>query len=762
MGNAAGRRRGRGMKIDPPLKPSQLMASQPDASIWVSASAGTGKTKVLIARLLRLMLDGTAPEKILCITYTKTAAAEILNRLQEVTREWAIMDKAILVQALQNLADRAPNDDTIRRARSLFALILNAQGGMRIMTIHAFCQSILSRYPIEANVPTQFTVADEQQTSDLMNDAKHHLLWKGKRYAEDFLLFMDYLDEDNQNELLKTILAKRYYLLQLIQRFPTKQNYHTYLCGLFCIDPLLKKDELEKQFDKNMPNADLKKLLPILYASSTTMIKMAQAIENGNREDYCSAFVTNEKTPRKSMLVKAICDAHPWAEEFMLVEQQRVLTYIHTLDALNIVTATTALYSIVSAILAIYQTLKKTQGILDYEDQISATRALLCNSMQYQWVLYKLDNQIEHLLIDEAQDTSPAQWDIVDAVTDEFFAGLGRYESGERTVFVVGDEKQSIFSFQNADPQGFFDSGNKLETKALAVKQNWSKVGLHENFRSSPLILSLVDTVFADPAFASNITRGKEKIQHTAAHQDMPGKISLWPLAPYSKEMPTHIQQYRLAEKIAKYVNEQRKRPDIKEGDIMILVNRRNPMAPKLMKAFKDNDIPIMGPDRTVLAEHMAVKDCLSFMQFTLNAHDEYNTACLLKSPFIGFDDDALLDLRYRDTDKTLAQNLVDTGDKKINDYLHKHLLNAKTYSPVAFLHAILDQPCPNDEISGRRALIRHLGYDASDIIDSLIDAAYYYENAEPAQLQIFTIGCCRKRMSSKKSSRIRISRWCA
>lgn len=727
------------MKIDPPLKAPQLAASKPDASIWVSASAGTGKTKVLIARLLRLMLDGTAPEKILCITYTKSAAAEILDRLQDATRQWAIADKAHLVQALQNLTDRMPDDAMVRRARSLFALILNAQGGMRIMTIHAFCQSILSRYPIEANVPTQFTVADDQKTSDLMNDAKHHLLWEETGYNDDFLLFMDYLDEGNQNDLLKSILAKRYYLLQLIERFPTRQDYRAYLCALLDIDPGLDKEALQKQFDAGFPAADLQKLMPLLAASpAKTMAEMLQVLESRNPQDYLSLFVTDKKELRKSLLVKAIADAHPWAEDFMRAEQQRVLGHVSALDRLNIIAATTALYAIVSAILAIYQQIKRNKNILDYEDQISATRALLCDSAQYLWVLYKLDNQIEHLLIDEAQDTSPAQWDIVDAITDEFFAGIGRYESGERTVFVVGDEKQSIFSFQNADPQGFFDSGNKLAVKAVAAEQKWRKVGLHENFRSSPVILSLVDTVFSDPALAHYISRGADAIQHTPAHGDRAGKIDLWPLAPYSKDVPTHIQQYRLAEKISSHVQAQLKRPGIRPGDIMILVNRRQPMAPKLMKAFKDRDIPIMGPDRTVLAEHMAVMDCLAFIQYALNLHDEYNTACLLKSPFIGFDDDQLLALRECDRDRTLAQNLPDCADKALNDYLARHLQSAKTYSPVAFLHAILDQPCPNDAVSGRHALIRHLGYDAHDILDNLIDAAYYFENSEPAQLQNF------------------------
>ncbi len=727
------------MKIDPPLKKPQLEASQPDASIWVSASAGTGKTKVLIARLLRLMLDGTDPEKILCITYTKSAAAEIMDRLQDTTRQWAIADKVDLVQALHNLTNTAPTDETIRRARSLFALILNAQGGMRIMTIHAFCQSILSRYPIEAKVPTQFTVADEQKTSDLMNDAKHHLLWEETGYTDDFLIFMDYLDEDKQNDLLKSILAKRYYLLKLVERFPTRQDYHAYLCDLLDIDQDLNKNVLQKQFDAGFPTAELQKLMPILGGSSAkTMAEMLQVLESKNPDDYLSLFVTDKKEPRKSLLVKAITDAHPWAEEFMRAEQQRVLDHVLTIDKLNITIASTALYAIVSAILAIYQEIKRTKNILDYEDQISATRALLCDSAQYMWVLYKLDNQIEHLLIDEAQDTSPAQWDIVDAVTDEFFAGIGRYEAGERTVFVVGDEKQSIFSFQNADPQGFFDSGNKLETKAQAAKNKWDKIGLHENFRSSPLILSLVDTVFADPELAQHISRDKEAIRHTPAHEQRAGKIELWPLAPYNKDIAPALQQYRLTEKIAAYVKDQIKRPDIKPGDIMILVNRREPMASKLMKAFKDRDIPIMGPDRTILAEHMAVMDCLAFMQYALNPHDDYNTACLLKSPFVGFDDDQLLKLRECNRDRTLAQNLPDCTDNALNDYLNKHLQSAKTYSPVAFLHAILDQPCPNDAISGRHALIRHLGYDADDILDNLIDAAYYFEESEPAQMQNF------------------------
>lgn len=723
------------------LNPSQRNASNPQASVWVSASAGTGKTKVLISRLLRLMLQGGAPEKILCMTFTKPAAAEILDRLQQITRAWALMESGNLAKELEALGNTQPDAKLLQLARNLFARILNVPGGMRIMTIHAFCQSVLSRFPIEANIPTHFTVADDAKTSELMNLAKHHLLWDGQEHAQDFMHFMNYLDEDKQNALLQNILAKRYYLYQIMEHYPTRDAYKRHLHDLFGLAADLDMKGLEHNFHAQMPSTELKAAFPVLYTSaSEVFLKKLSILEQNvsapilNIEEYCIFFVTKEDgTPRKSLLPKMKKENSALVGEFMQREQARIAEYLRHKTALKIIHATVALYQIANAILHYYQNLKKMQSVLDYEDQISATCNLLCDSTQYQWVLYKLDNQIEHLLIDEAQDTSPAQWDIVDAVTNEFFVGEGRYPAGSRTVFVVGDEKQSIFSFQNADPEGFFQSGEKL-----AEKTSLNKIPLNENFRSSPLILSLVDQVFADSAFAQNITRNPDKVTHSAFKTTLPGAIHLWPKVAREEDVPSYLQQFRLAQKIADHVQELLKNPENKAGDVMILVNRRAPMAAKIMKAFKDRNIPISGPDRTILNEHLAVKDCLSFIQFVLNPQDNYNTACFLKSPFIGLDDEALFALRYKDLEKSIADNLFSSEYTSMIAYLQKMTGIAQTESAMAFIHTILDQPCPYDERSGRHALIKHLGYDTEDILENFVDTAYHFDSTEPAQLQNF------------------------
>lgn len=731
----------------------QQHAANPAHSVWVSASAGTGKTRVLVNRLLRLMLAGSAPEKLLCITFTKAAAAEVLQRVQQEVLKWSILPVTDLKRQLFELLEREPAVAEIKRARKLLPVILQSPGGMKILTIHAFCQSVLARFPLEAQISPGFTIADEAQTRILLDQAKFQLLDEATETSHPELFnsltrFFDRVDENSQNNLIQSVLLKRY---RLNDFFTLNQNNFTAckqtVCKLIGINEVNLIEDQEKIFLESTCHDTLKHLVPeLIQGSGKTPLKRAEEISDWlantlDIKNYFSLFLTQDQKIR-SNITSGLDKAPSWVTEFLRDEAQRVLNHIERVNKIDLAKDTISLLHISQEILLRYQELKQAQSILDYEDQIILTAQLLKNPLDSQWVHYKLDGGIDHILVDEAQDTSPVQWDIIKGLTFDFFTGHGTRETGARSLFVVGDEKQSIFSFQNADPVEFSRAREFFAQKSIENKSPWQDISLIDNFRSAPLILKLTDQVFSDSSLAAMISHQGQAIQHHAFHASHAAEIELWPLIPKpDKENTAYnsrseiILANRIADKVQLLLQEN---PGLQPGDIMILVSKRTPMVSPLNKAFKDRNIAVASADRLVLREQLAVQDCLMAMQACLHLMDDYALACFLKSPFISLSEDALYKLAIKRGDRALWDCLLASDHNAVISYIEKLSGIVSAMQPGPFIHALLCQPCPADSRSGRHGMVRRLGHDCEDVLDELLLMAYDFDANNDGSAQSF------------------------
>ncbi len=739
---------------------NQIKAADPVSSVWVSASAGTGKTRVLVNRILRLLLAGNAPEKLLCITYTKPAAAEILDRISHITTIWATSNDDDLQNDLYKLLDRTPHGHERTAARTLLPKILQASGGMRIMTIHAFCQSVLSRFPLEAGINGNFEICDDLQSHALLARAKQNLLLRTSADSNPELFqalafLYDWISEDVQDSLITSVIKKRHKLDILAKRFGGVkgfESYKSYLADQIGISPDTTLKSLNDTFLSGIPHAKLRGFADILLSCKAatprkTGKNILDFIKTPTCEAYCDVFLTDKNTITK-LLLSGIDPNQTELIAFLESEALRAFEYKQALCSLDLLMCSTSLYLCCISLLDEYKKLKRAANLLDYEDQILLTEKLLTELSNCQWVLYKLDAGIDHLLLDEAQDTSPSQWNIVDKLVDEFFETPGNGQSPPRTIFVVGDEKQSIFSFQNADPESFSVMKERFKEKAGIKQHPYDDLSLIENYRSSSVILDFVDTIFQDEDLRSRISHLDEPIKHEAHYQDYPGQIDIWPLVPViedkksdyilAQEVATHVKNLLDAET---YITENKKLVRLKPGHIMILVRERNPMVNPLVKAFKDLNIQVRSVDRILLSDQLVVQDCLTALSVCLNPFDDYALACFLKSPFIGLSEQDLYDLTFK-RPNSLWDNLTASSVPLIQQIVsyYKHLLQAAEDNiPYHFFHILLSHPCPANTHSGKNALIRRLGYDVEDVLDQFLDTVISYQQKNTFSNQGFT-----------------------
>jgi len=534
-----------------PLTPAvvQRRASRPEASVWVGASAGTGKTKVLTDRVLRLMLAGTAPDKILCLTFTKAAAAEMANRINEdVLAKWVSATDDALTDALEELTGTYPDRETRDAARRLFARVLDAPGGMKIQTIHAFCQSLLRRFPVEADVPPHFALLEERTAAELMAEARDGLLATPPADLRDALDRVTAEVEETRFEaLMGTLAAERGRLRALVDTAGGVEAVRAELHAMHDVADVANEAEVlakacaEDAFDRDA----LRRAAEALAGGSkedtkraATLLPWLQAADVTGRSEiwprYQSHFLTTDKKTgktniKKSLVTKGTAKANPGVQETLEREADRVLAVADRLKAVATAEATAALVAVGHALIARYDAAKAARSLMDYDDLILKTRDLLSRPGIAPWVLFKLDGGLDHVLIDEAQDTNPDQWAVVDALTEEFFAGEGAHE-GPRTVFAVGDRKQSIFSFQRADPDAFEAQRAEFAGRVTAGGQTWDTVDLDISFRSTEPVLALVDAVFAQEAAQPGVVGpGEPPVHHASHRRGQPGLVELWP-----------------------------------------------------------------------------------------------------------------------------------------------------------------------------------------------------------------------------------------
>ena len=757
---------------------AQQRAADPAASAWVSASAGTGKTKVLIDRVLRILLSGTDPGRILCLTFTRAAAAEMAIRITHVLGRWATNEQESLQTSLHELLQREATADELARARLLFAHVLETPGRMKILTIHAFCQSLLRRFPLEAGIAPHFSVADDRTKSELLNEAQNRLLRHSQhggatgadeQLAAAFAAITAQIGEDSFSTLMADFTNSRAKLGDY-----TEEKMAAAVAAMVGVregesgQALCDAAAAEGAFARD----SLVAAVAALEEGSKTDVARAALIADwlagddtvraDKLEAYCRAFLKKDGDPLVKLATKKVCEAAPDVADTLAQEQDRLLALQERRKALAVLHNSEALIRVGARMLDYFQGEKNGRAVLDYEDQIMQTRNLLSAPDIAPWVLYKLDGGLDHILVDESQDTSPAQWSVIAALAEEFFAGYSAHE-GERTIFAVGDEKQSIFSFQGADPVVLAEMRADFRRRVEDARRAWREVPLERSFRSTAAVLSAVDAVFARAQAAEGVIRSGETTHHEVARVGEGGLVELWPAcvpradeeeapwAPPVKRRAGDNPEQRLArtiaDKIAGWLRSTaapgedgwlapENRP-IRAGDIMVLVRTRGKFVPALVRALKARGVEVAGVDRMVLTEELAVMDLMALGDFLLLPDDDLTLAALLKGPFIGFSEEQLFALAWQRGKASLWHTLVKRRDENA-DFTRAHgilsalLREADFTPPFEFYGRFLGAG------GGRSALLARLGSEAADPIDEFLSAALSYERSHPPSLQGF------------------------
>ncbi len=757
---------------------NQRRAIRTETSVWVAASAGSGKTKVLTDRVLSLLLDGNDPHKILCLTFTKAAAAEMSNRLASSLAGWTVLEDDELAARLKELTGETPSPERIARARALFATVLDTPGGMKIQTIHAFCQALLARFPLEAGVAPHSRVMDEREAAERLDAARQRTFAAARRgpLAEAMDVLAAYADELTFDRLIGQLVGERSRLTRALRQLGGGEAAVEALHRHLGASPGQTPERILEEamaVDPRRPGPILEALeagsaAEQRKAASVRVWLEAEAMQRlGLFSAYESVFLVKEGRPRAKLLTKGADSAVPEAMAAMEDEAGRLEELRRRLNAAHLAQANAALLRIGVAILEAYEADKRARALFDYDDLILLVRDLLGGQAATPWVLYKLDGGIDHVLIDEAQDTNPEQWEVVQALTGEFFAGEGAREI-VRTVFVVGDAKQSIYSFQRADPATFAAMQAFFADKVKAAGRRWDVVPLEISFRSTEAVLGVVDSVFAEEEARRGVTFDGEDITHRAVRTGVPGAVEIWPvLIPAPDDEPELIDaaatlaetayrppDKRLARHLARRIHrwtcdpEAVSDPDcflpsrgrrMTPGDILVLVRRRGAFVEDLVRELKAFEVPVAGVDRMVLTEQLAALDLAALGRVMLLPEDDLSLACVLKGPLVGLSEEQLFTLAWnRDGHlwKALeAAAASDDADPAVSAAwrdLSALRRRAAEVPPFEFYAEVLGAR------GGRRRILERLGPEADDPIEEFLSLALLHERDGRPSLQTF------------------------
>jgi ATP-dependent helicase/nuclease subunit A len=761
--------------IVPPLtQQNQALAADPRLSAWVSANAGSGKTYVLVNRVLRLLLDGVAPGRLLCITYTKAAAANMANRVFAALSAWATLPEAELDTVLTRLTGKPPSRESLASARRLFAQALETPGGLKIETIHAFCTRVLQSAPFEANVPPRFEVADDLAQAEMLREARRELLRavasspEGEE-AQALDLLARQAAQDTFDAMMQETLRQRSLFNDAEGRARDAGEMREGIAAVLGIAPDLSAETVRRDFRRDLAGmSGLAALIAALEAGSATRQGFAATLrallagaDDGDPVSFCrKGFLTeagsvnsNISGRGKSAFEGALADA---VEDLAA----RLRQAIDRLNAIAIRDRSHALALLVTRMLASYQRQKSERSLLDYDDLIARTRSLLTR-VEAAWVLYKLDAGIDHILLDEAQDTSDAQWAILRQLADEFSAGGREAGPRPRTVFVVGDEKQSIYGFQGAAPAAFNTQRRQLGQRIREAEQRFKAISLNTSFRSAPDIMQAVDAVFALPEHARGLVfDGSERPEiHDTVRRSDPGCVDLWPLCandsgepPDAWTTPVDATERRsgtakLAQRIATTLAGWTRRgvddlgQPFSPGDVMILLRQRGALFETIVKALKDACVPVTGRDRLTLATHPAVEDLVVLGRTLLLPEDDLTLATALKTPLIGLDDCDLLRLAPgRSGSLRAALREAAASEPRygaVEARLAALAAEAGRCGPFRFFAGLLGPG------GGRNLALARLGAEAGDALDAFLSAALDHERRYGPSLAGFLDHVC-------------------
>ncbi|MCL9999289.1 MAG: UvrD-helicase domain-containing protein, partial [Erythrobacter sp.] len=671
-----------------PLKDNQLRAADPEDNVWLSASAGTGKTQVLSARVLRLLLrEDVTPSQILCLTFTKAGAAEMANRINAVLARWVRLDAGTLGKELKHLgADFGPA--TQERARTLFASVLDCPGGgLRIDTIHAFAQFLIGNFPEEAHLAPGTRVMDDRSRELLAREVLTDLFEEAERTHD--VRILDGLETFTTR---KDPAALHKWLMRVAdahEMWEGPGSWQSPMGGRVRQTLGMPADAGEEWPSEILhpdlfPDDILMALLPALEGwkaktgqEAAAFVRCWLALELPDRVEAAGQFrktiLKADGEPRKMDGATKLDPDFPRHQQDIAEALAEYETRRSLLACAEIVTSA---LEIGRAFAVRWEARKAREGLLDFADLIRKAADLLGQSEAADWIRYKLDRHFDHILIDEAQDTNQSQWDIVEALIDDFFSGEGARGDKLRTVFTVGDYKQAIFGFQGTSPENFARAKQRIFARIDAAQQGirqsrtnrrepaWQDLDLGQSYRTAQIVLGFVNRVIGMLGFAE-FGLDKEPAEHKGAER--PGLVTLWPpVAPDKAEaedeeddeaaardwLPRHdtLLAERIAEQVRRWVSLEAPfvlakgtRRHATAGDIMVLVRQRKELAAQIVAKLHARGVPVAGVDRLRLGAPLAVKDVLAALRFAAQPQDDLSLANLLASPLIGWTQDDLL-----------------------------------------------------------------------------------------------------------------------
>ena len=755
------------MTQTPRANEPQRRASDPSWSTWVNANAGSGKTHVLVDRVVRQILAGTPPSRILCLTFTKAAAAEMADRVFGRLAGWVPLNDIALATELRNLGSTPIDNTLLLKARQLFAAAQETPGGLKIQTIHAFCERLLQLFPVEAGMAPGFAVLDAATAAEIRNACRDAVITEGALSPESELgaalsTVTAAVSQDSFDELVAHLLSTAstwftshdpaYGISAIVAEIlhylgVTDNDLAGGGSGALSIDMDQYRNLRDLlQAGKPADATAAQRLHPLFQAANPDFRHTESFLLNGDGEARSTrTFPTGD-----------IKKAHPWTVEFIQAEQTRLITALETLGDVSRILGTRALLLIAAAILQRYENSKRQRGQYDFGDLIDRTNALLAEKPDAAWVLYKLDGGIDHVLIDEAQDTSPSQWDIVRSLTGEFFSGSGVRPALDRTIFAVGDRKQSIFSFQGADPAAFEQARSHFAGQIAGSGKQLRDVDFTVSFRTTPEVLNVVDNVFGPekPALKGLEGAAAPEIVHQSSRDQEHGLVELWPLiGPDEKQepepwtapvdlVPANAPSRKLARRIAETIKSWigvrhigSSDRVVTPGDILILVRRRNELFDAVISELRRHAIPVAGADRLELQDSIAVLDLLALASFMVMPEDDYSLACVLKSPLVSvpLTESELFEMSHGRDSKSLWQML-----RASSAPIHQAMVgeiglwqaSANSVPPFEFFASVVQ--------ARRQAIMARLGTEANDPLNAFLQSALDHGRTHVPSLAAF------------------------
>jgi ATP-dependent helicase/nuclease subunit A len=786
----------------------RLQAIDPSSSVWVSANAGSGKTTILTYRVISLLLNGVDPSRILCLTYTRAAAAEMQNRVFNDLGSWATLDDEKLRAAILKIEGTMPDAARLSFARRLFARAVETPGGLKIQTIHAFCERLLHLFPFESNVPARFRLMEETEQRDILEGciaSLQHSLVSGETSTliDAITRVTSEAGEQGFPSLITDALKWRNAIADHAADAYNTQNERSSLAHMLELEPPETEEAITQQiaFDQGQDfetathqygswETRLSGFNKTDYNLGVELDAAAKISDAKTRsEAYIEILLKQDLTIPVRLPTGKVEKNDPYLYNIIKNEQLRLVEFIEKRNSAHCLARTSALMSVADEVMTLYANAKRLRGLLDFDDVIRRTNLLLQRSTSA-WVLYKLDGGIDHLLVDEAQDTSPEQWSILTKLTEEFFSGTG-VRNTNRTVFAVGDEKQSIYSFQGAAPNAFAAQKKLFQARAQAIQQQFHPVELQLSFRSTGDILSAVDETFSHAANFKGLSGDDPKpTVHQTTRMGQAGLVEIWPCEepseapepdPHREVDATPISApavklaKRIATRIAYWLTSGARFDDdgklIGAGDIIILVRNRSSFFDAMIRALKAANVPVAGADRLKLTDHIAVMDLLAVAETALLPDDDLTLATVLKSPLIGLNDDDLIALcAMRDNiapiGKELAPSRLVNGEcppalmRGIHDFDNSNIMPvkislyqalaqnphhqsayqriehwrelARNCSPFHFFSTILGVD------NGRKLILARLGQDAAEAIDVFLNDALSWQTKNMPSLFAF------------------------